>query len=131
MSINLNEAFEAGCNEAVNAAYGQLSDAWGEKTAAEWLNKATKSVGDFYSPTAIRKKNYKNLTDNREKYDKIHNKGLASGGSGNEAIDKHLTRRTVLEAGAKYTGTAAGVGAAGYGGYRGYGAMSGDKKKAR
>jgi len=35
MSIDLNEAFEAGCNEAVNAAYGQLSDAWGEKTAAE------------------------------------------------------------------------------------------------
>jgi len=124
--------FSNAYDHGVVTALDELEKFAGEKFAGkvgDAVGKAKKAVTDFYSPSAIREKNYKNLAGNREKFDKIHAKGMASGpsggGLGDKAIDKHLSRRTAIEVGAKGGGTAAIAGGAGYGGYK---AMSDDKK---
>ena len=135
MDTDLNEVFEAGCESAYDAAYNEMVETWGEKTAnvvMDKLKSAGKAVGDFYSPTAVRKKNYKALIGdpkNAEKYEKIHAKGRTSAtSSGAAEVDKHLSRRTALEVGGKAAGTAAVAGGVGYGGYK---AMGGGDKKRR
>ena len=44
MSIDLSEAFEAGCEQAYEAAYGEMVELWGEKTAGARFNKLKDAV---------------------------------------------------------------------------------------
>jgi len=153
MSIDLNEAFEAGCEQAYEAAYGEMVEAWGEKTAAAWWDKLRKKAAKgiapkepaYHRPTIDRTPPPPTSIGRRIKQEVAHTgHQIREGATGRRSVsDEHgnlqrpgarnMTGKEQAISGAKGAGKALGAagvaGGVGYGGYRGYQAATGDKKR--
>lgn len=123
--MDLNEAFEAGCESALSDAYDQMVDTWGEKTANVVMDKL--KGGYRAAKGAVARTGHQlreGATGRRSVADEYAN--LQRPGS------RNMTGKEQAVSGAKGLGkTLAAGGIAGGGGYAGYMAMQDDKKKKK
>lgn len=122
MSDTLNNAYEAGCDAALETAIQELEDVGLEKIANVVMDKLKSGAGkvkNFYSYSAAKGRQLERMGKNPktvEKYNKV------MGEKGHEAAEKLLRRNVALRAGgevaAKGAATAGALGGAGYGAYR-------------